>query len=123
MQDLLTYGNCERCCQGGPVGSECSQCEERPLTKGGEATGTIRPIYRLMQVEDMFLDSRLIAEIYRKGHDVAKADTWHRPGELVEVVNILPFFEIYDRLNGERNGECLSDDKDFSDIAAHVQGS
>ena len=64
-----------------------------------------------MQVEDMFLDSCLIAEIYGKGHDVAKADTRHRLGELVEVVNILPFFEIYDRLNGERNGECLSDAK------------
>ena len=93
-QDLPTYGNCERCCRSGPIGTECSQCEERPLIDGGGATGTVRPIYQLMQVEDMFLDSRLIAEIYRKGHDVAKADTWHRPGELVEVVNMVPFFEM-----------------------------
>ena len=61
----------------------------------------------------MFLDSCLIAEIYEKGHDVAKADTQHRPGELVEVFNILPLLEIYNRLNGERNGECLSDDEDL----------
>ena len=89
--------------------------------KGGEAMVTVRPIYRLMQVEDMFLDSHLIAEIYGKGHDVTKADTRHRPGELVEVVNIMPFFELYYRLNGERNGECLSDNEDFSDIAARMQ--
>ena len=97
---------------------------ERPLMEGGEATGTVMPIYQLLQVEDMFLDSHLTAEIYGKRHDVAKADTRHRPGELVdlvEVINIMPFFELYDRLNGKRNGDCWSDDEDFSDIAVHVQ--
>ena len=74
-----------------------------------------------MQVEDMFLDSHIIAEIFRKGHDVAKADTRHKPGELVENINVVPFFETYNRLNGERNGEYWSNDEDFSDIAAHVQ--
>ena len=44
-----------------------------------------------MQVKDMFLDSRLIAEIFGKGHDVAKADTQHRLGELVENVSVVPF--------------------------------
>ena len=34
-QDLPTYGNCERCCRSGPIGTECSQCEERPLIDGG----------------------------------------------------------------------------------------
>ena len=76
---------------------ECSQWEERPRD-------TARPIYQLFQVDDMFLDSRLVAEIYGKGHDVAKADTRHRPGELVDIINILPFFELYDRLNGVKTG-------------------
>ena len=49
-QDLPTYGNCVQCGQGGPIGTECSQCEERPLMEGGVATGTVRQIYRLFQV-------------------------------------------------------------------------
>ena len=69
----------------------------------------------------MFLDSRLIAEIFGKGHDVAKADTRHRPGELVENISVVPFYEIYDRLDAKRNGTYWSDEEDFSDIAAHVQ--
>ena len=52
----------------------------------------------------MFFDSRLIAEIYGKGHDVAKADTRHRLGELERDLNIIPLNELYIRLNGERPG-------------------
>ena len=52
---------------------------------------------------------------------MAKADTWHRPGELVKDVNIIPLNELYVRLNGERDGDDWSDDEDFSDIAVHVQ--
>ena len=103
-QDLPMYGNCEQCCRSGPIGTKCSQCKEKPLMEGGVATGTVRPIYQLIQVEDLFLDSCLIAEIFGKGHDVAKADTRHRPGELVENVSVVPFYEIYDRLNGETKG-------------------
>ena len=43
----------------------------------GEAVGLVWPSYQLMQVEDMFLDSCLVTEIFGKGHDVAKADTQH----------------------------------------------
>ena len=120
-QDLPTYGNYVQCGQGRPIGMECSQCEERPLMKGGVATGTVRQIYHLFQVEDMFFDSRLIAETYGKGHDVAKADTQHRMGELVRDLNIIPLNELYVRLNGKRDGEDWSDDEDFSDIAVHMQ--
>ena len=120
-QDLPMYGNCVRCGQGRPIGTECSQCKERPLMEGGVATGTVRQIYRLYQVEDMFFDSRLIAEIHGKGHDVAKADTWHRPGELVRDLNIIPLNKLHIRLNGERDGEYWSKDEDFSDIAVNMQ--
>ena len=89
--------------------------------EGGVATGTVRQIYQLYQVEDMFFDSRLIAEIHGKGHDVAKADTWHRPGELVRDLNIIPLNKLYIRLNGKRDGEYWSKDEDFSDIAVNMQ--
>ena len=120
-QDLPMYGNCVRCGKGRPIGTECSQCKEWPLMEGGVATGTVRQIYRLYQVEDMFFDSCLIAEIHGKGHDVAKADTWHRPGELVRDLNIIPLNKLYIRLNGERDGEYWSKDEDFSDIAVNMQ--
>ena len=68
-----TYGNCGRCGQGGPIGTECSQCVERPPKEGEVTAGAGRPVYQLFQIDDMFLDSCLIAEIYGKGHDVAKA--------------------------------------------------
>ena len=90
--------------------------------KGEVATGAGRPVYQLFQIDDMFLDSRLIAEIYGKGHDVAKADTRHRPGVLVrEADAVPPLNELYYRLNGERNGEYWSEDEDFWDIAFHMQ--
>ena len=73
-------------------------------------------------MDDMFLDSRLIAEIYGKGHDVAKADTRHRPGVLVrEADAVPPLGELYHRLNDDRNGDYWSEDEDFSDIAFHMQ--
>ena len=90
--------------------------------EGGVATGAARPIYQLFQIEDMFLDSRLIAEIYGKGHDVAKTDTRHRPGVLVrEADAVPPLHELYYRLNGERDGKYWSEDEDFWDIAFHMQ--
>ena len=89
--------------------------------EGGVATGTVRQIYQLFQVKDMFLDSRFIAEIYGKGHDVAKADIRHRPGELVRDINIIPLNELYVRLNGKRDGDDWSDDEDFSDITVNMQ--
>ena len=90
--------------------------------EGEVATGAGRPVYQLFQIDDMFLDSHLIAEIYRKGHDVAKADTRHRPGVLVrEADAVPPLNELYYRLNGERGGEHWSEDEDFSDIAFHMQ--
>ena len=88
----------------------------------GEAVGLVQPIYQLMQVEDWFLDSCLIAEIYRKGHDVAKADTQHGRGELVNNVDGVPFDEIYDRLDAMRRGESCNDEDDFSQLAAQMQG-
>ena len=45
VKNMQMYGNCERCCRSGPIGTKCSQCEEKPLMEGGEATGTVRPIY------------------------------------------------------------------------------
>ena len=121
-QDMPMYGNCGRCGQGGPIGTECSQCMERPPMKGEVVTGAGRPVYQLFQIDDMFLDSRLIAEIYGKGHDVDKADTRHRPGVLVrEADAVPPLNELYHRLNGERNGEYWSEDEDFWDIAFHMQ--
>ena len=69
----------------------------------------------------MFFDSRLIAEIYGKGHDVAKVDTQHRTGELVRDLNIIPLNELYIRLNGKRDGEYWSEDEDFHDTTVHMQ--
>ena len=121
-QDMPTeYGNCGWCYRSGPIGTKCSQCEEKPLMVRGEAMVPVRPSYQLMQVKDMFLDSRLIAEIYRKGHDVTKADTWHSPEELVNKVSGMPFCEVYDRLDAERNGSYYDNGEDFSDIAAQMQ--
>ena len=121
-QDMPTYGNCGRCGQGGPIGTECSRCVERPPREGEVTAGAGRPVYQLLQMDDMFLDSRLIAEIYGKGHDVAKADTRHRPGVLVrEADAVPPLGELYHRLNDDRNGDYWSEDEDFWDIAFHMQ--
>ena len=120
-QDMQTYGNCGRCYRSGPIGTKCSLCKEKPLMVRGEAVGLVWPSYRLMQVEDMFLDSRLIAEIYGKGRDVAKADTWHGQEELVNKVSGVPFDEIYDRLDAMRTGESCDDEDDFGQLAAQMQ--
>ena len=86
----------------------------------GEAVGLVWPSYQLMQVEDMFLDSCLITEIFGKGHDVTKADTQHGWEGLVKKVDGVPFDEIYYRLDAMRKGEMS--EEDFSRLAAQMQG-
>ena len=84
--------------------------------------GLVRPSHQLLQVEEVFLDSHLITEIFGNGHDVAKADTKHGRLGLVDKVHGVPFYEIYDRLDGMRRGKSCDDEEDFSQLAAQMQG-
>ena len=76
------------------------------------------PSYQLIQVKDMFLDSCLIAQIFRKGHDVTKADIQHVWEGLVKKVDRVPFDEIYQRLDAKRKGKTSKED--FSQLTAQM---
>jgi hypothetical protein len=60
-----THGSCIRCMKSGPLGKSCIEC----FNDVGVRTGC-----RMMCHHQKTLDSVTLAEIFRQGHEVAKAD-------------------------------------------------
>ena len=97
-EEMPTYGNCYRCYWGGPIIIECYHCEPGLFILREEAVGPVQWSFQLIQVEDIFLDSHLIAKLMGKGHDVTKGDIPHSWFGVIQGVIRLPFDILYRKL-------------------------
>ena len=94
-----TYGSCEWCLMSGSLGQYCSECQIK----------NSKPRYVVLAYDQKLLDSIAIAELYHKGHQIAKADRYNFRGiDKIQEFNFTKMREkAEERFSGvQYDGNC-----------------